>query len=183
MVRTWSCASRRGPKPDHVAQFIAQVTADLTVADPVGLLTGRQLVLGTDGCVAYRGLWAAANEPLRTVVDAVTAGREPERTQDRARLGPMTSALRGITVRERSGRPARSRSHRWVTHPRRILRRMPGKASCIAQAKPRPTIVGRGWKTKSIPNRVRPAPAGSTDHRPRIAASGYGEVLVSTSTA
>lgn len=34
MVRTWSCASRRGPKPDHVARFIAQVTANLTVATP-----------------------------------------------------------------------------------------------------------------------------------------------------
>jgi LysR family transcriptional regulator, regulator for metE and metH len=32
MPRTWYCASRRGPKPDHIADFIAQVTVDLAVA-------------------------------------------------------------------------------------------------------------------------------------------------------
>jgi hypothetical protein len=66
------------------------------------------LVLDRDGRVAYRGLWAAAVGPLRTAIDAVTAGRAPERSRDRSMVGPMTSALPGIpAVMDRGGRQAR----------------------------------------------------------------------------
>ena len=66
------------------------------------------LVLGTDGRVAYRGLWAATIGPLRAAIEAVADGRAPERAQDRSILGPMTSALPSFpAVINRGGRQAR----------------------------------------------------------------------------
>jgi hypothetical protein len=109
--RTVATAGLRAQRlADHhdVSFTVAVDTLDGVVHHRFDHKPNAVLVLDPAGRVAYRGLWAAAIDPLRDAIEAVVAGRPPQRTDDRSMFGPMTSAIPGIpTVMDRAGPRAR----------------------------------------------------------------------------
>lgn len=65
-------------------------------------------IVDRDGVVAFRSIWASAEHALREALDAIVAGRAAPRSENRSMMGPMTTALPGISdVMDRGGSTAR----------------------------------------------------------------------------
>ncbi len=61
-------------------------------------------VMNSEGKIAFRSLWAADRDALRLALEAVVAGRTPERAQSEALIGPVTRAMGHVQeVMERGG--------------------------------------------------------------------------------
>jgi hypothetical protein len=61
-------------------------------------------LVNPEGKILFRSLWAADKEPLRQALEAVSAGRVPQRTQSEALIGPVARAMGQVQeVMERGG--------------------------------------------------------------------------------
>jgi len=61
-------------------------------------------LMNGEGIILFRSLWAADHDALREALDAVAAGRVPEKIQSEALIGPVTRAMGQVQeVMERGG--------------------------------------------------------------------------------
>ena len=64
-------------------------------------------LMNAEGIILFRSLWAADQDALRQALDAVTTGREPERKQSEALIGPVIRAMGQVQeVMKRGGTQA-----------------------------------------------------------------------------
>ena len=62
-------------------------------------------LMNSEGIILFRSLWAADQDALRQALDAVTAGRLPERKQSETLLGPVVRAMGQVQEVMRRGGP------------------------------------------------------------------------------
>ncbi len=62
-------------------------------------------LMNSEGTILFRSLWAADQDALRQALDAVTAGRLPERKQSETLLGPVARAMGQVQEVMKRGGP------------------------------------------------------------------------------
>ncbi len=62
-------------------------------------------LMNSEGMILFRSLWAADKDALRQALDAVTAGRAPERKQSETLLGPVIRAMGQVQEVMKRGGP------------------------------------------------------------------------------